>query len=715
MKKFLTLSYLLNFLTLLTAGCLLLDSFFYYGFSQKHFFINSRYLFIFCSLYSLVIFFLKKITVPKILNKINKILFPITLLISLLLFFLEKINYPNFVFTYFHINPTNFIFIPIFLSIVFFIYNQNTTNKLISILSIFFRKINLFLIPLFSLILSQLFSFNFKFQINLETNFISFFINYLLWFFVLIFSISLFKKKSLSLIFYISLFFLFTLTNFFKIKFFNLFFRLNDIYLINETAKFVFDSIKQLKIVEIFIIFGTLILFVKTIVNIKNKVVNQNPPLAIRFILFLISTFILTFPVFFPTQFKTLLTKSKIEIFLWGPIENCKNNGILFCFYDDLKNIKNPPPINYNQQTIHQIFSEVNSLPSLRENLELVERSGFKPNIIVILSEALWDVTKLSNTKFSKDPIPNIRKDITSTLISPTIGNATANVEFELLTGFSNYFLNGMIPYSQAVRKDMPTLFTAFKEQGYQTTAIHPYYAPMYNRPQVYKNFGLDEYISMEKMNDVQTAGLFISDKTFIKEILKQYNSTTKPQFIFALSMQNHFPFEKDIFGNPTIDIKSNLSPENKSILQTYTQGINLSDQSYQDLKNELSKSDIPTIVILFGDHLPLLNPGFQLYQEAGYDISNQMIMRSTPITVWSNFDSKIDIKQSSLSPNFLGLEVLKLAQITPKHQFACLESISQTDTVLQSNIPNKFTPKQISDYNLVQYDIIFGKQFSLK
>lgn len=578
-----------------------------------------------------------------------------------------------------------------------------------------FTKTNLFLIPLFSLILSQLFSFNFKFQINLETNFIFFFINYLLWFFVLIFSISLFKKRSSSLNFYISLFSLFTLTNFFKIKFFNLFFRLNDIYLINETAKFVFDSIKQLKIVEIIFVFGTLILFVKTIVNIKNKVVNQNPPLAIRFVLFLISTFILTFPVFFPTQFKNLLAKSKIEIYIWGPIENCKNNGILFCFYDDLKNVKNPPPINYNQQTIHQIFSVVNSLLSSRENLELVERSGFRPNIIVILSEALWDVTKLPNTKFSKDPISNIRQDITSTLISPTIGNATANVEFELLTGFSNYFLNGMIPYSQAVRKDMPTLFTAFKEQGYQTTAIHPYFAPMYNRPQVYKNFGLDEYISMEKMIDVQTAGLFISDKTFIKEILKQYNATTKPQFIFALSMQNHFPFEKDIFGNPTIDIKSNLSPDNKSILQTYTQGINLSDDAYQNLKNELAKSDIPTIVIMFGDHLPLLNPGFQLYEEAEYNTSDQIKMRSTPITIWSNFGPKLDIEKSYLSPTFLGLEILKIANITPKHQFAFLESISQTDTVLQTNIPLKFTPKQISDYSLVQYDLIFGKQFSLK
>lgn len=580
----------------------------------------------------------------------------------------------------------------------------------INFFSNIFTKLNLFLIPLFSLLLSQLFSFGFKFQINLQTNFKAFLINYLLWLFVFILSISLFKKRSRSLIFYLSFFSVFTLANFFKIKFLNLFVRLNDIYIIKETAKFVFDSIRQLKVIEILYLVVAVVLFTKTIVYIKDKITNQNPPLNIRFGLFLFSTFILTFPVFFSTQFKNLITKSKIEIYIWGPIENCKNNGILFCFYDDLKNIKNPPPVNYNQQTIHQIFSNINLTSE-----ELKSDKLIKPNIIVILSEALWDVTKLPNTKFSKDPIANIRKDTTSTLISPTIGNATANVEFELLTGFSNYFLNGMVPYSQAVRKDMPTLFTAFKEEGYQTTAIHPYYAPMYNRPQVYKNFGLDEYISMDKMDDVEYAGLFISDKTFVKEILKQYNSTTKPQFIFALSMQNHFPFEKDNFGESTININSSLSSDNQDILQTYTEGINLSDDSYQNLKNELAKSDIPTIVILFGDHLPLLNPGFQLYEEAGYSTSDQTKMRSTPITIWSNFGPKLDIRQSHLSPTFLGLEILKIADITPKHQFAFLESISQTDTVLQVNIPQKFTPKQISDYSLVQYDLIFGKQFSLK
>lgn len=179
--------------------------------------------------------------------------------------------------------------------------------------------------------------------------------------------------------------------------------------------------------------------------------------------------------------------------------------------------------------------------------------------------------------------------------------------------------------------------------------------------------------------------------------------------------MQNHFPFETDRFPSHDIKVTTSLSADDKNIVQTYTDGINLSDKAYQVLKNEIAKSNRPTIIILFGDHLPLLSPGLELYQNANYDISDQIKMRSTPITVWSNFDPKINITQKYLSPSFLGLEILKMAKLEPKNQFLYLQSIASTDTVLQSNITPKFSPKQLKDYELIQYDLIYGKQYGLK
>lgn len=290
----------------------------------------------------------------------------------------------------------------------------------------------------------------------------------------------------------------------------------------------------------------------------------------------------------------------------------------------------------------------------------------------------------------------------------------TANVEFEILTGFSNYFLNGAVPYSQSINKKIPTLFTQFKEQGYLTTAIHPYYGSMYNRPTVYKYFGLDKFVSIENMNNYEKTGNYVSDKSFTDEILKQLNSTDQSQLIFALSMQNHYPFEDDRFPDHKIEIKSSLESKNKQIIQTYTEGINLSDKYYQVLKEEIIKSKKPTIVIFYGDHLPLLADNFEVYKKLNFDINNQTEMHSTPIAVWANFKNNLDIA-SSLSPNFLSLEILKLAKIKPKYQFSFLQSLSQTDKILNKYLTPKFSPEQIKNYELIQHDLIFGKQYSLK
>lgn len=703
MKKFFTISHILDLLALSTFGLLLLDAVFYSGFGQKHFFVDSKKLFIFYIIFSVIFFSIKKYTISPVLYKLNKILLPLVLVSACLFQYLEDSNYVNFVYTKFHINPINFLALPLFSGFIFFLNNP-----------ILFRKYFYFLIPLFSSALSQIISFDLGFRYNIFSNLLAYFVNYFLWLTVLLFCTSIFRKKSHSAILYLSFFSLFTLINHFKIKYLNLFFIVSDFLLIKHNSQYLSEMFLQFELFDLIKMIICLILLIFISVFIKKKLTTTNPKFKIRFILFVISGFVFTFPIFFPIHFKTILNKLKIETYLWGPIENCTNNGIFFCFYDDLKNITNPAPSDYSQQTINQIHADSKSLLSSRDALEPVDRGGFKPNIIVILSEALWDITKLPNVQFSTDPIANIRKDIKSTLISPTIGTATANVEFEFLTGLSNYFLNGVVPYSQAVRKDLPTLFTSFKEMGYLTTTIHPYFAAMYNRPQVYKNFGLDKYISMENMTDYEYAGAFISDKSLTQEILKQYNSTTAPQFIFGMSMQNHYPFETDRFSSHDIKITTTLSADNKNIIQTYTDGINLSDKAYQTLKSEIAKSNRPTIIILYGDHLPLLNPGLGLYQDAKYDTSDQTKMHSTPIAMWSNYPVKLQPK-SYLSPSFLGLEILDLAKIKPKNQFSYLKSISLTDTVLHSNLKPKFTPQQLNDYELIQYDLIYGKQYSLK
>lgn len=688
-----------NLLTFSIFSLAFFETYFYSGFVKKHFFLSFIFYLILYFLTSFCLFKFKKISLSLKLIKLNNFLFFPLLFTYFLLIFLEEYNYTNFVYTYFHLNPANFIYLPLISIIVLFIYNNKK-----------FQKIFYFLLPLISTYLSQFISFGNNFELSNFSTVKSIFTNYFLWFCFLILSISFFKKKNNSLIFYLFFFTIFNLINRFKIKYLNIFFSLNDLKIIGNLKSFISPIIKENTINIELIAF--VILFLLLLILFKKKYPQNNPSLKIRFLLLIISLSIIITPIYFPDQYKNIINKSPLKLDISNPINNCKDNGILFCFIDDFKNFRFPIPSGYNQTKINNIYSEIKTENLTPEKLK-PDKPDNKVNIIIVLSEALWDATKLPLVKYSQDPIINIRSDIKSTLISPTYGGATANVEFEILTGFSNYFLNDRYPYNELINQDIPSLFNLFKEQGYLTTVIHPFKKTMYNRPKVYQHFGLDKFISMEDMPSSETIGPYISDKSFTEEIIKQFENTNQPQLIFTLSMQNHTPFEANRFPDRQITFESPLNEKDNSIFQTYIDGINLSNQSYQVLKETIKKSQKPTIILFYGDHLPLLSPNFDIYLKTGFDITNKKEMYSTPIAVWSNFDTNLNIK-NFLSPNFLSLEILKFANINPKYQFSFLQSLSQTDTVLNKHLSPKFSSQQLHNYKLIQYDIMIGKQYGL-
>lgn len=534
-------------------------------------------------------------------------------------------------------------------------------------------------------------------------------LNFILWTAVFALFLGIFKKNYQAVFFYLLFFIIFSIVNRYKIKVLNLPLKINDLTLGTQAIGFITPIIEHTNLKkELIASFGLLIasfFFLKHFLKFQTKKIN------IRLILILSSLIIITLPTLKPQFFDQILAQTNITFHAWDAAENCRNNGVLLCFDYDQKYLKFSQPSNYNQSKINQIYSNITSLPSKNNK----SPEDLKPNIIIILSESLWDATKLSTIEYSQDPIKNIRSDIKSNFISSSFGGETANVEFEFLTGLSNYFLpTNSYPYTQYIKKSIPSIFTLFKDQGYNTTAIHPYSPWFYNRENVYKLLSIDKFTNLSNMTDYQNAGPFVSAKSFTQEILKQFNSTDQPQLIWAVSIQNHAPYEANRFPNHQITFKSNLDSNDQLILQSYIDGINLSDESYATLKNELNKTKKPTIVFLFGDHLPFLGNNFDIYKKTNFEITNEIKMHTTPLTVWSNYKIDLNLPQN-ISPSFLSLEILKAADITPKYQFAFLQSINSTDTVLNQKISTKLKPDQLKNYELVQYDLIFGKQYGIK
>jgi len=401
---------------------------------------------------------------------------------------------------------------------------------------------------------------------------------------------------------------------------------------------------------------------------------------------------------------------------------NYDENGMMLGFIMNVECSKLAEPANYSEDAITQ------TVKASKVNYPV--DSNFKPNIIIVQSEAFWDPTLLKNVSFNQDPIPYfhfLQKSQTSgIMLSPVFGGGTVNTEFEALTGFTTQFLpNGTMAYAQDVNRPIEALPVILGRQGYATSAIHTYDDWFYSRNDVFKDFGFDKFISKEFFDSPEYSGIYndgqyIRDTELTKKILGEVKETDKPDFIYAISMENHGPYSSKTNLQDVIIVNdSKLSSASQAILENYTNSVSDVDQSLKQLIDGLKQINEPTEVIFYGDHLPLLGDNYSVYKEAGFikgDESYQdyLNLHSVPFVTWNNF-STIN-ENLRLSSNFMGTYALELAKKSGSSMTDFLSDLmkSQSDVVINQQFQSqeKITSKELNTYNLLQYDLLKGKEY---
>lgn len=291
-----------------------------------------------------------------------------------------------------------------------------------------------------------------------------------------------------------------------------------------------------------------------------------------------------------------------IEDMAWRQKFNYEHNGFITAFFINLGNIYIKKPDNYSLEKIHEVLKDI------EKNTSTGSVPVVKPNVIFILSEAFWDVTKIPGISFEKDPLTNFRrfkKESTSgNLIAPTYGGKTQWTEFEVLTGNMIKFLPfGSMPYEQYIQKPLPSIVQEFKKNGYTTRALHTYEKTFFNRYKAYPFLGFDTFVGVEDLINPKYKGPFVSDDEFVNQIIDTLkHKKVDPLFLFGISMQNHFTYEGQKY--PEYDVKlsssGNLSDKSMQILQNYTQGLSDADKSLGKLIDYVNSQKEPTVVVFF-------------------------------------------------------------------------------------------------------------------
>lgn len=431
---------------------------------------------------------------------------------------------------------------------------------------------------------------------------------------------------------------------------------------------------------------------------------------------------------------------------------DAQTNGPVTTFLSLAKTKVIEKPKDYNRDTMTQIAEKYSqqaiSINNNRQN-DLTDST-----VVMILSETFSDPTRIPGISFSTDPIPNIHaiKDTTTSglMLSSGYGGGTANMEYQALTGLSLSIFDDslIIPFQQLVpNQKNPYAFNQIWNNRYGadgSDAVHPYYQSMYLRNVDYKKFGFSHLRTLDSTpsinhKDTIDYSPYVSDEEAYKNIIDLIEKQKHPQFLQLSTMQNHMPYTNWYIDNEFVgaDTSTGLSADEYQNLETYTKGLNLTDQATASFLDELNQIDKPITVIFYGDHLP------SIYSTADQDTENHVALHETDYFIWSNSASassgtKLDASNTAFtSPNYfmslaanhmnakvspyLALLTQLLEQIPAASRIATeTGGISSGDTTYLDMSGNQISKKSLSkdakqllrDYELVQYDMTAGKGY---
>ncbi len=243
-----------------------------------------------------------------------------------------------------------------------------------------------------------------------------------------------------------------------------------------------------------------------------------------------------------------------------------------------------------------------------------------RPDVIVIQSESFFDARRLGDTiepgLFRR--FDEARREAVwhGEMTVPAWGANTMRTEFAVLTGTESFALGYARFYPYAfVRRRIASLASLLGRGGYDTTAIHPYYADFFGRNRVFPLLGFAHFLDISHFASAPRAGPYVADAAVSEAIISRLRAANRdrPQFVFAMTMENHGPLhlEQVLPGEST---SRHTLGEDASWrdLTAYLRHIENADTMIGRMLDYLRASDRETVVCFYGDHVPALPHVFQ-------------------------------------------------------------------------------------------------------
>lgn len=346
----------------------------------------------------------------------------------------------------------------------------------------------------------------------------------------------------------------------------------------------------------------------------------------------------------------------------WSFTQVYISKGFIYPFIHSIKSCFHTPPKGYSKRAASEMLSAYSYCDIAEDK---------KVNVISIMLEAYNDFSKFDQIEFGIDVYEDFHllKDESyfGQLLTNVISGGTVNTEWSFLTGFTSLY---------NFRTDVNSYARYFKEQGYSVEGSHPGYDWFYNRKNINRYLGFDNYYFRENHYGEISGIKIANDNILFGEIIKLYEvnrKTGRPYFSFNVTYQNHGPYSSEKLALEDYVVNKGYGEEEYNILNNYFSGIYSTNKELKRLIDYFSKVEEPVVVILFGDHNPWLGDKNSVYHMLGINLDLDTEegfcnYYCTPYIIWGNDRAKevldCDFKGEgpTIGPYFLMSEFFDLA-----------------------------------------------------
>lgn len=285
-------------------------------------------------------------------------------------------------------------------------------------------------------------------------------------------------------------------------------------------------------------------------------------------------------------------------------------------------------------------------------------------NLIVIQVEALQEFVIGLEVK-GQEVTPNLNKLLDESAYFENIyvqvaGGNTSDAEF--MTNNSLYPAKEGAAYFRFATNKYNSLPIMLKDSGYYSYAAHAYGPSFWNRTEMYKAIGFDDFISQSDLlmdEYIGWGGWALSDDSFYRQTLQAIDKS-KPFYSFLVTLSSHHPYS---YFDDKKDF--DVGEYDKTYLGNYLKAQNYADAAIGRFIEKLKEEGLydNSLLVIYGDHhgLPKAQAGdlFKLLNKSDNKLDWAKLQKVPVIMHCSGLESQVVEKtggQMDIGPTIINL-----------------------------------------------------------